>query len=173
MGLKFALAASRAPRGIVTMSKSRLLLIHLLIAGVVGGSFYDIVTRQEHWPFSNYPMFARVHRSPVLSWFRLFGVTPDNREVPIVDHTYLWPLDQSRLPIGLRAVYQAEGNGPRLHDAVADALNRYERRRAEGAHKGPPPQAWVFYSVDWDVDPYAPNPDHPEARPLLVDVARH
>jgi hypothetical protein len=29
----------------------------VLIAGVIGGSLYDIVTRQEHWPFSNYPMF--------------------------------------------------------------------------------------------------------------------
>jgi len=154
------------------MSKSRLLLIHLLIAGVVGGSFYDIVTRQEHWPFSNYPMFARVHRSPVLSWFRLFGVTPDNREVPIVDHTYLWPLDQSRLPIGLRAVYQAQGNGPRLHDAVADALRRYEQRREAGLHKGPELRAMRLYSVDWDVVPYATNVDKPKSRTLLVDVPR-
>lgn len=154
------------------MSKSRLLLIHFLIAGVVGGSFYDILTRQEHWPFSNYPMFARVHRSHVLSWFRLFGVTPDNKEVPIVDRTYLWPLDQSRLPIGLRAVYQAEGNGPRLHDAVADALRRYEQRREAGLHKGPELRAMRLYSVDWDVVPYATNLDAPKSRTLLVDVPR-
>jgi len=154
------------------MTRTRFVLVHLLIAGVLAGSFYDILTRQEHWPFSNYPMFARVHRSHVLSWYRLFGVTADNREIPIVDPAYLWPLDQSRLAIGLRAVYQAEGNGPQLHAAVADALNRYERRRAEGAHKGPELQAMRLYSVDWDVEPYAPNLDHPEARTLLVDVAR-
>jgi hypothetical protein len=155
-----------------TISKPRLVLIHLLIAGVVGGSLYDILRRQEHWPFSNYPMFARVHQSRTLSWYRLFGVTTDNREVPIVDHTYLWPLDQSRLPIGLRAVYQAEGNGPRLHDAVADALRRYELRRQGGWHKGPELRGMRLYSVDWQVVPYATNLDHPASRTLLVDVAR-
>jgi len=154
------------------ISRTRLAFIHLLIAGVVGGSLYDIVTRQEHWPFSNYPMFARVHHSRVLTWYRLFGVTADDREVPLVEPAYLWPLDQSRLAIGLRTVYQEEGNGPRLHDAVADALRRYERRREEGRHKGPELRGMRLYSVDWDVVPYATNLDHPSSRTLLVDVAR-
>ena len=53
------------------MPKHRLLLAHLLILGILGGSFYDILTRQEHWPFSNYPMFSTIHRRQVLEWPRL------------------------------------------------------------------------------------------------------
>ena len=63
------------------MSRMRLILAHLAIAGVIGGSFYDIVMRQEHWPFSNYPMFSSVHRQWVLRWPRLYGVTPEGYAV--------------------------------------------------------------------------------------------
>jgi len=74
------------------MSRIRGLLVHLLIAGVIGGSLYDIATRQEHWPFSDYPMFALVQQRPVLdNWFRLYGVTFDNREVAILKYSELWP----------------------------------------------------------------------------------
>jgi len=53
------------------MTLRRQILIHLLIAGVIAGSVYDIVASQEHWPFSNYPMFATIHRKPTLdNWYR-------------------------------------------------------------------------------------------------------
>ena len=70
------------------MSRTRALLIHVLIAGVIAGSAYDIATRQEHWPFSDYPMFAVIPRQAVLeNSYRLFGVTYDNREVAILKYS--------------------------------------------------------------------------------------
>src|SRR5215217_2102994 len=152
------------------MTRERLIIVHLLIFGVITGHAYDIVTRQEHWPFSNYPMFSTVHRSRVLNWFRLYGVTDDNREVPVVKYAYLWPLDQSRLPLGLRRVYRREGNGPRLREAVQDALARYERRRENGQHNGPHLRSLRLYQVQWELEPYAANIDRPKDRELLVEV---
>jgi hypothetical protein len=153
------------------MSRNRGLLVHLLIAGVIAGSVFDIATRQEHWPFSDYPMFAVIHQKPVLeNWYRLYGVTYDNREVAILKYSELWPLDQSRLPLGLRRLYQQSGGHERARVAVDDILRRYELRRAQGLHKGPPLRALRLYAVNWDLEPYAANLDHPRSRELLIEV---
>jgi hypothetical protein len=153
------------------MTLKRQVLAHVLILGVVFGSAYDIVTRQEHWPFSDYPMFAAIHRRSVLEWPRLFGVTLSGGEVALVDHDYLWPLDQSRLPLGLRQIYRSEGNSPRIHEALEDCLERYEQRRASGAHDGPALKAIRLYLVAWDIQPYARNLDEPKSRQLIAEAA--
>jgi hypothetical protein len=152
------------------MTSRRLLLAHVLIAGVVGGSFYDIVTRQEHWPFSNYPMFSTVHRSTTLRWLRLYGVTADDREVPVVKYSYLFPLDQSRLPLGLRRYLNGEDGNEKLKEAVVDALRRYEQRRLAHEHAGPALRALRLYQVRWDVRPYAANLEQPASRELLAEA---
>jgi len=152
------------------MPSHRLVLAHLLIAGVIGGSLYDIATRQEHWPFSNYPMFSTVHREAVLTWPRLFGVTPDGQEVALLQYEYLQPLDQSRLPLGLRRLYQRPENESRVRTALADVLVRYEQRREARAHDGPPLRAIRLYSVEWPLEPFAANIDTPSSRTLIAEV---
>jgi hypothetical protein len=153
------------------MTRARLIFIHALITGVIGGSLYDIVTRQEHWPFSNYPMFSTIHREAVLRWPRLYGVRPDGREVPVTKYVELWPLDQSRLPIGLRAIYREEGASPRIHEALVDVLQRYEARRRGGEHDGGPFTAMRLYLVSWPLQPFAGNLDQPSQRQLLAEAS--
>jgi hypothetical protein len=154
----------------VGMSRTRFLIVHLLIAGVVGGSLYDIAMRTEHWPFSNYPMFSEIHRTNVLRWPRLYGVTRDGREVPLLSYRQLWPLDQSRLPVGLRAIYGESGSGARVREALRDVLRRYEERRVMGKHSGPELIGVRLYVVSWDVQPFARNLTAPSERRLLADV---
>jgi hypothetical protein len=152
------------------MRSHRLILAHVLMAGVIGGSLYDIATRQEHWPFSNYPMFSTIHREAVLTWPRLFGVTADGREIALLAYEYLKPLDQSRLPLGLRRLSQLPGADARLRAALADVLSRYEQRREAHAHEGPPLKAIRFYSVDWPLEPFAANLATPSSRTLIAEV---
>jgi hypothetical protein len=152
------------------MTPKREVFVHLLIFTIIIGSAYDIATQQEHWPFSDYPMFSAIHRRTVLEWPRLFGVTSDGGEVALVDHEYLWPLDQSRLPIGLRQIYRSEGDGPRIRAALHDCLVRYEKRRVAGEHEGPPLQGIRLYMVAWDIQPYAQNLDEPKVRELIAEV---
>ena len=154
------------------MTRKRQTIAHILIFSVILGSAYDIVTKQEHWPFSDYPMFAAIHRRAVLEWPRLFGVTADGAEVALLDHDYLYPLDQSRLPIGLRQIYRSQGNAPRIHAALEDCLERYERRRIDGEHDGPPLRGIRLYIVSWDIQPYARNLDEPRSRQLIAEATR-
>ena len=153
------------------MTRTRRMFAHVLITGVILGSAYDIATRQEHWPFSDYPMFSAIHRAAVLEWPRLFGVTADGSEIALVSHEYLWPLDQSRLPIGLRHIYATERNATRLHAALEDCLERYERRRIAGEHDGPALRGIRLYVVAWDIEPYARNLDQPRSRQLIGEAS--
>jgi hypothetical protein len=152
------------------LSIGRLIAAHVLILGIVGSSVYDIATEQEHFPFSNYPMFSTVHRTPTLRWYRLFGVTTDGREVALLNYSQLWPLDQSRLPLGLRRIHQEPGNETRLKEALSDILRRYERRRAAGEHDGPPVRGLRLYEIGWDLEPYAANLGQPGSRELIAEV---
>ena len=152
------------------MSRTRFLIANVLIAGVIGGSLYDIVMRTEHWPFSNYPMFSELYRTNVLRWPRLYGVIPEGGEVPIVSYEQLWPLDQSRLPIGLRALYAEPGSGARVREALRDVLRRYEERRVAGKHSGPELIGVRLYVVSWVVQPFASNLTAPIERRLIADA---
>ena len=79
---------------------------------VIGGSAFDILADQEHWPFSQYPMFSGLWTSPTFTWLRLFGVTADGREFALDANRYVAPFDQSRLPKALkRMVDDPHGDG--------------------------------------------------------------
>src|SRR5215210_2580506 len=152
------------------MSTRRLLIVHSIILFVVGGSLYDIGTRQEHWPFSNYPMFSVVHRQPILTWFRLFGVTPDGREVALLRYNDLWPLDQSRLPLCLRHIVDSPESGPRLQSALTDVMQRYNARRAKGEIRGPELRGIRLYKMAWTLEPFARNLESPSTRVLIAQT---
>ena len=152
------------------MSTRRLLIAHFVILFVIAGSLYDIGTRQEHWPFSNYPMFSTVHRQPSLTWLRLFGVTPDGSEVPLLRYNDLYPLDQSRLPLGLRRLADNPETTPKLQGAITDVLQRYNARRSAGEITGPELRAIRLYRMGWALEPFARNLDRPSSRVLLAEA---
>ena len=155
------------------MTERRSAVVHLLITAVLAGSLYDIVTSQEHWPFSDYPMFATVHRKHVLdNWYRVFGITSSGQEVAIVAYPELWPLDQSRLPLGIRRLAQEPGNEARVRAALTDILRRYEERRRAGQHQGPAFEGLKLYKLGWDLEPNAANLDHPRSRVLVAEVGQ-
>src|SRR5437868_3920033 len=73
----------RARTPLHAMSTSRKLLLNLLFGALILGHLYDIVRDEEHWPFSQYPMFNTVWRSPTFTHLRLRGVTQDGTEFPL------------------------------------------------------------------------------------------
>jgi hypothetical protein len=154
------------------MSSSRRAFLNLVIAGLIGGSLYDIVRNQEHWPFSQYPMFSTVWREPSFTWMRLFGLTEDGREFPLDHNSYIRPFDQSRLPKALRSIATSPTRAPRLHEALHDSLRRYDDLARDGAHDGPPLIAMRLYELEWMIHPTAANIDRPEKRRLVAEVHR-
>jgi hypothetical protein len=150
----------------------RRVVINIVLIGVIAGSLFDIVTDQEHWPFSQYPMFSGVWRSPTFTWLRLFGVTADGREVALDANRYVAPFDQSRLPKALKRMLEERDGATRVQTALPDLMTRYEQLRTREAHDGPPIVAMRLYELEWTIDPQAANVDRPDSRRLIAEVRR-
>ena len=145
-------------------------MVNLVLLGFLAGSAYDIVTDQEHWPFSQYPMFSGTWRSSTFTWLRLFGVTSDGREFALDANRYISPFDQSRLPKALRQMLQERDGLARMHTALIDLSARYEELRQDDRHDGPPIVAMRLYELEWTIEPHARNLDHPDRRVLIAEV---
>jgi hypothetical protein len=154
------------------VTRARRWFLSCVFLVLIGGSAYDVVRNQEHWPFSQYPMFSGTWKSPTFTWLRLFGVTGDGREIALASNEYIQPFDQSRLPKALRRILDEPDHVERLHIAIADCLARYELLRARGEHDGPPIVAMRLYELEWRIDPWAIDEDHPLAKRFLGEVRR-
>jgi hypothetical protein len=152
------------------MSAARRGVINLLLACLVAGSLYDIATDQEHWPFSQYPMFSGIWRATTFKWHRLVGVLTDGREWTIEDTQYIFPFDNSRLHLAIVRIALRPDAERKLADAVANCLERYERRRRAGQHDGPPLRALRLYEFEWGLQPDAGNVDKPDVRKLIAEA---
>ena len=144
--------------------------INLILAAFIAISGYDIATDQEHWPFSQYPMFAEAWTSSSFSWLRVFGVTQDGREFPLDANRYISPFDQSRLPKALRRMREYPDGQARLETALRDVMARYEVLRLREDHDGPPVVAMRLYELEWKIDPAAANVDRPERKTFIAEA---
>jgi hypothetical protein len=151
------------------MTARRSRFINACIGFIVLASTYDIVLDEEHWPFSQYPMFNRVTESRELTWLRVYAVTPDGVEFPLVGYREVFPFDQSRLSKVFGSIRTRENAPSEMRRALADCLERYERLRQLGWHEGPPAARLRLYEVRWTLDPAAANVDAPDSRTFLAE----
>jgi hypothetical protein len=152
------------------MEVRRRWVVYGLMAVVVGGHLYDLVVDREHWPFSQYPMYAHAAREWSMLVPRLVGVRADGGEITLWETRYLEPFDQARLVQAIQALMQAPDGRSRAATALADCLARYERRRRAGVHDGPALAALRLYHVLWTLQPSAANVEHPDRRDLVLEV---
>ena len=152
------------------MNASRRAVVNSLLVALIVGSAYDIATDQEHWPFSQYPMFSGVWRSSTFTWLRLFGVTADGHEFPLDANRFIAPFDQSRLPKALKRILDGRDGRARVQTALADCLARYEELRRQKRHEGPRLAALRLYELEWAIDAEAANLERPERRAFVAEV---
>jgi hypothetical protein len=153
------------------MRRPRYVVANTVILFIVAASVFDIVRDEEHWPFSQYPMFNRVTNSRDLSWLRLYGVTADGQEYPLLHYADVFPFDQSRLSKVLGSIRARPDGGRGLQTALRNCLERYERRRKAEQHSGPPLTSLRLYQVHWRLDDRAANVHTPDARALIAEVS--
>jgi hypothetical protein len=152
------------------MTRYRFALANVLIAFILLGSLYDIARDEEHWPFSQYPMFNTVNTSRGLTWLRLYAVTSEGVEVPLVGRAEVFPFDQSRLSKSFGSIRERPDAPDRLQAALENCLERYERLRKRGVHAGPAASRLRLYEVNWTLDPSASNVDSPDSKKLVAET---
>ena len=138
---------------------------------MLGASAYDVIRDEEHWPFSQYPMFSRIAETRELTWLRLYVVTPEGQEFPLFTHKQVFPFDQSRLSKALGSIRTRPDADDEIRSALANCLDRYERLRKQRRHDGPAASRMRLYEVKWTLHPEAANLDTPDSRTLLSEVS--
>lgn len=156
-----------------TLGKRRLWLINGLIVVIVVGTLSEYVTGAENWPFSSYSMYSRVKHGRQQIVLRVFGLTDEEtpREVPLIAYRYIQPFDHLRLWFGLAQIIRKKDGERLAREALQDCLARYEARRRNGRHDGPPLQAVRLYRLTWELDLLLLKVDRPDRRELLLEVA--
>jgi len=148
----------------------RRVFVNLVLVAFIAGSAYDTITDQEHWPFSQYPMFSGTWTSPTFTWLRLFGVTAEGQEFPLDANRFVSPFDQSRLPKALRQMLEKPDREAQVRTALPDLYARYEQLRRDERHDGPAIVALRLYELEWTIHPDAANVDAPDRRRLVSEV---
>ncbi len=165
------------------MPKQRIFLLSFVTVLFMFGSFYDIITDQEHWPLSNYPMFsgnkAEKHEGGVKALW-LYGVSQEepHQEIAMTNNSYFNPVSSSKLKKALSKANKKRNLKKRereLNGVVSDSLERYEAGRQAGRHNGPPIQALRLYEMKWNIDDQAfeargEDVDEPDQQELLIEV---
>lgn len=158
------------------MSPQRLLLVHAALILLIVGHLYDIVQNREHWPFSQYDMFAKAKTERSLTRVELYGVPQEDsyQEFPL--HQVSKDFGGSREKAILGRISRTKKNKPEkrqqmLDDALLDALSKYERGRLAGEHDGPPLQGTGLYEVTWQLDDPAKSiADSPDQQKLIHEI---
>lgn len=165
------------------VSRARRWLVYGLLAGIAGGHLVDIALQREHWPFSNYPMWARASTVWKAGEMRLRGVVADgsggagNGAPAAADDeielrsVHFRPLPSMQLFRALQEVNNP--NDARRQDLLRrraqELLAYYEKLRLAGRHAGPPLRALRVYSLEWDINRAVDNFDRPQVR-LAMEV---
>ena len=156
------------------MGLLRYCLINILIAVIVAGSLFDIITRKEHWPFSPYDMYSGVVRDRSLTLLRLYGVREGkpSEELPLLEFQSIQPFDNARLRFALAQMVRDENREQLLREALQDCLRRYAALGVAARHSGPPLEGIRLYRVYWTLDPSALNLNAPDNKELLSEVSK-
>lgn len=146
----------------------RVWLVYAVVGVIVLGHLHEIIRQQEHWPFTNYPMWARVTRDWHVREIMAFGVTdePAPREFDLRDPVYFAPMPA----IYQRLNFQRAAGREKIRDAMlGDYLRRYEVLRRAGRHAGPPLKGLRLYEWVWTMDTRASNAQFPDRKTLLYE----
>jgi len=165
-------AGGPAPAPVVEPMKPwRVRLVYGVVGAIVLGHLYDIARQQEHWPFSNYPMWAR----PAKDW-HIKNVVPvgltvaqSPGEVELTDAAYLAPLPPHYQRIAVMRVARRESKRDAM---LRDYLDYYEKRRVTGKHNGPRLRGIRLYEYHWDLHRDARNAAEPDGRTLIYEYLR-
>ena len=150
------------------MNPRRVWLVYAVVGVIVLGHLHEIVRQQEHWPFTNYPMWATVTRDWHIREVMPFGVTDEtgSREFDLREPKYFAPMPA----IYQRLNFQRAAGRANVRDRMlGDYLRRYEDLRRAGRHDGPPLKGLRLYEWVWTMDRYAGNAATPDRKSLLYE----
>lgn len=149
-------------------------MVFAIAAILILGHGYDIAAQTEHWPFSFYPMYGRVQKKQRLTVLALYGVMQEGsrtRLERIVSGDFVPPLSETRMRNILMTSWGRDGSAKNAKrdtaDILHDYLKRYEARRIQGLHDGPPMIEAQLCQVMYGIKPDAASQKPRSIDPLI------
>jgi hypothetical protein len=146
-----------------------------ILIGVFGlfavGHAWDLLTFQEHWPFSPYKMYA-LAKGNTHHAFEVWGVLseplPDGTtEVKLKPHGYVLPLAHFKRVYGTGKASARKQTEKALNEFYA----YYDRLRdRRGERVGPDFKGMRFYKITWTLKPGLVNLDTPDERVVVAET---
>lgn len=134
---------------------ARAWLVYAILAVIVGGHLVDMLFKREHWPFSDYPMWAFPSKGWEVKREMLRGVTdePTPREVALVPKE-LDPIPYQMVVVNMQKASRAvrEGKPAEADRIIGGLLAHYNNRVSAGKNIGPKLAALRLYQVTWKMD---------------------
>lgn len=162
----------------VPMKSWRIWLV-LSFAGLLAAwHLYDIISQTEQWPFSYYPMYARVEKKRSLSVLSLYAVIKRDGKRHVVrvtdapDIPQIPALTEGRLRVILMAAWnKPPGNNEQAARTVlADYIRLYDNLRRLGTIDGPEILEARLYKVTWKLRSDGKHSSRPTATELLAST---
>jgi hypothetical protein len=130
-----------------------------------------LALQRELWPFSQYPMYARLQTDWTFESERLYGVLEGGGEIPLETGSYFQPYGA----YGVSEVLTKTGaDQEKLDKTLRSFLSWYEQR--EAAHGGPRLRGLrayrVQYSLSKELDPRKHLRSPILSRTLMAEVDR-
>ena len=139
----------------------RQILVFSLLALLVGGQLYAVITSEEHWPFSPYPMYAELNQTREYKVIRLVGVTapPGSRELT---------LDSAWLRKSLAKAARHPQADTMLLKSARSYVQKYSWRNPHN-RDAPHLRALRIYEQVWDLRGDASNQEAPDRVRRLLE----
>src|SRR5262245_47885583 len=127
------------------MRRWRVVLVIAVVFVLIFAHFWDIITQTEQWPFSYYPMYARLEKKQSVTVISLFAVIKRDGKRQVVrvtdapDLPQIAALNEGRLRVILLSAWNSnDGNNTEAAKKVlGDYIRLYESRRMSGELDGP------------------------------------
>jgi hypothetical protein len=157
------------------MSSRRKQLALLILAIIVIGQSFDILLQREDWPFSNYPMYAKLIRKRETSLLRLYGRVIDSRGERVIaivdDNTFMYvpPINELRMKNILDYAWNRLGVKATQH-VLRDYMAMYEEHRILGTQGTPEPGPRMLEAIcmrmTWKLDAHGGEVGEPKLEEL-------
>jgi hypothetical protein len=135
------------------MSSFRLKLVHVMVAVLLMGHCAPgLLGRRHVFPFSSVHMYSKVTPDE-FTVFRPMCVpaAEGQEEFSLIEYPYIAPFHADCMTTIMISYNFVDPDPDRVRKILEELLSRYERKRSEGLHKGPPIRAIKLYRLHWNL----------------------
>lgn len=145
------------------MAPWRKLIVAAVLAVIVGWHAFAVIAQEDHWPFSNYPMYSKLQSQREFSNVRIVAFTNETPPRRIVERS-------THLRTLMARLARREIPDPaRVARTIREHFSKYDQR--DDKELGGARIAEVrVYRQTWVLRPDASNRDEPDRNELVARV---